>query len=359
MKIAVIPTTLFRNPPRGEYDGGGALIIVSGIQVEILPFRPAGPPSCHYTCATGVLLALQATDPAQTLDIATPLEYVERKIQCWNRMPAPKRSKCKVRTPVEHISRIMYTRPYARVGTCPTNDLHKWSPPINDAIINSNPDRWWRQEEGGTARDTARHAARDPISLERLTPDITTPTRLLLMDVAKQISLEGHPSRWINARHDREAAAALATHHTFGVYFGLGTHPGTWDTLRHSPHRSLFIKARIGLLAIGQNLVDWRLHLASDRDARCVCDWHNVIPTCETLQHLLFECPLNAAVAKELRTPLIDMETALGRIPEIRVTPTNPTALKQAFHQQKRLLATVVSLWEDRKARRAAAHDPN
>lgn len=260
---------------------------------------------------------------------------------------------------MEHIVRILERRQKTRLLTIPTNELHKWCPNIDHDIINPDPERWWSGTNGGTAREAARWVARQPVILERLTPDANEPPRLLFMDAQKRNSREGTLSRYIQLKHDMASEAGLAAHPVLGIYFGQATHPATWEVIRDTPHRSLIIKARAGTLPVGENLVKWGFNQRGDRETQCMCNWDKDDAEYETIEHLLFHCPLSDNVAAYLRNPEIPIHQALGHLEEIIVTPAEPNALKIAKVKQLMCITAMVNTWEDRKARRLVALHPN
>ena len=96
-----------------------------------------------------------------------------------------------------------------------------------------------------------------------------------------------------------------------------------------------------------------------DRETQCMCNWDKDDAEYETIEHLLFHCPLSNDVAAYLRNPGIPIHQALGHLEEIIVTPAEPDALKIAKVKQLMRITTVVNTWEDRRARRVVALHPN
>jgi exonuclease III len=359
IKIAVVPTTHFLRPPRGEYAGGAVLIWADQGQTQLFAYRASGAQSTHQTCAVGVLLTLQMTSTNQRLQISTPLDYIFQRITQWDDLPPGKQAQCKARTTLELTSMMLKGRPNTRLVTTPTNHLGIWNQYISNDLINPDPQRWWTGESGGEAREAAQRIARQQLKVPRILPDSQTPLRLLFTNVEKTENREGKLSNFILKQYDAEIDDKLSRHHAMSPYFGPNVHPMTWKAIKTSNRRSLIINAREGRLPMGDNLIAWRFHDAGSRETRCTCNWNSPVAITETLEHLLFECHENAEEAQTFRNQPMTTPKALGAMAEIIATPQNPHALHDATMEQSELIRKFILLWDNRTTRRANAHRHN
>ncbi len=96
---------------------------------------------------------------------------------------------------------------------------------------------------------------------------------------------------------------------------------------------------------MGSKLVEWGILDQGDKHARCCCQWNNPQAPLETLDHLIFHCPLLARVAEPAQSqPTI--QQALGFISENKMPPCEPYLADRVLAANK-CVDSFLELWSE------------
>jgi hypothetical protein len=158
--------------------------------------------------------------------------------------------------------------------------------------------------------------------------------------------LEGNLASLYEQRLDQQAKARLADHPVLGLYFSSDAHPSTVSLFRNHKERSTIWKARANVAGVGSKLVEWGILDQHDKHARCCCQWNDPLAPLETLDHLIFHCPLLARVAEPARSqPTV--QQALGFISENKTPPCKPFLADRVLAATK-CVNSFLELWTER-----------
>ena len=325
-------STRFLDPPRGAFVGGGCAACP---EVEVvIPISTSGAQHVSHSVALGVLSAICATFPTDPAHISVPLKHIVDDIAGWNTFSEHQRAKYPFRSTMEMIVEAVSQRAGSVTVVVGTVESLRDLLPLTASAA----------REAQRAVTKAARGARWRPMLAPVQP--RPPIRLIVCTFDLAQLLEGNLAPLYEQRCDQQAKARLADHPVLGLYFSPDAHPLTVSLFRNHKQRSTIWKARANVAGVGSKLVEWGILDQRDKHARCCCQWNDPLAPLETLNHLIFHCPLLARVAEPARSqPTV--QQALGFISENKTPPCEPFLADRVLAATK-CVDSFLDLWSER-----------